>query len=350
MLTVQTLSVIDAVNAIVSPAYLVGGAVRDGLMGAEPKDYDFITPMLPDDVEQAVKAAGRHAWTAGKRFGTIGFKVDVDGTFHMVEVTTFRHEEYEAGCRKPRVVYVSSITDDLSRHDFTVNAMAISPKRVFIDPFGGLEDCDNHVLKAVGNPTLRFNEDPLRMLRAARFVSTKGLVVEEATYKSICKHPHRILNTSKERWMAELDKLLLGDNVDGGLCVLWSTGLMRFMLPELAPQYYMDQFTPYHDFLLHVHTAKVVNATPKDITLRWAALLHDVGKPFVQTFKPRRPDVDEQATYIKHEIVGAELVDGIAFRLKWSNQRREDVKSLVLHHLDADSPLKAADSGSQKRA
>lgn len=328
--------IIHAVQSILGkPVYLTGGAVRDIIMDRPPKDYDLTTIMLPEEVEYAAKNAGRRVYTVGKAFGTVGFKVEVDGTYEYVEVTTFRKD---GSGRKPDVAFVNDITADLSRRDFTMNAIAMRGDGTLIDPFGGREDIENDIIRAVGNPTQRFKEDPLRILRAARFVGQLGMFIEPATFKSMKAHAHRILEVSKERWMQELDKLLVGPWAPEGVDVLWQTGLMAYMLPELAPQKDFEQKSPYHQLPLHEHTISVVGNVQYDVTLKWAALLHDVGKPAAQTFKR-----DGQANYIKHDLIGAEMVESIALRLKWSNERRKAVKSLVLHHMDEDSPLREAD-------
>ena len=155
------------VEQILTPVYLVGGSVRSSLLGQPPSDYDFTTPLAPDEIEAAVRRAGHKAYTIGKRFGTIGFKLDG----HFIEVTTFRSERYHAGSRRPDVTFIGDITHDLSRRDFTINAMAIAPGGRLIDPFGGYDDLKNRLLRTVNKPFDRYNEDPLRMLRAARFVS-----------------------------------------------------------------------------------------------------------------------------------------------------------------------------------
>jgi tRNA nucleotidyltransferase/poly(A) polymerase len=196
---------------------------EDEILGGTPSDYDYATPMLPDDIEQAVRDLGRRPVLVGKRFGTVGFKWEGD----WVEVTTFRSEIY-GKTRKPEVEFVSTISEDLSRRDFTINAIA-KRKGKYIDPFGGREDIQNGIIRAVGNPTMRFKEDPLRMLRACRFVSQLGFTIEPDTLKSMQKHANRILSVSKERWVQELDKLLIGDNVADGLESLRESGLLKFI-------------------------------------------------------------------------------------------------------------------------
>lgn len=321
------------IESIVRPVYQVGGSVRDELLGQEPKDYDYATPLSPDEVEAAIKAAGKRAYAVGKKFGTMGMKVDGQ----MVEVTTFRHEAYESGNRKPQVEFVTDITADLSRRDFTINAIAKRGGR-YIDPWGGRLDILQRVIKAVDSPKKRFKEDPLRMLRAARFASQLDFTVDLYTEGYAGKMSYKILEVSRERWMIEMDKLLLTKRPSVGLQFLARTRLLNFMIPELALQVGYDQNSPHHEFTLWEHTLKVVEGVPADIDLRWAALLHDIGKPFVRLDKPDR------STYIKHDLLGAELVERIARQLKWSNDRREAVKHLVLNHMQANSPLREADT------
>ena len=338
----KALAVYYAVENIISPVYLVGGAVRDLKRGGTPHDWDFSTPLLPNEVEKKVRAAGRKPYLIGQKFGTVGFKLLVNEAWHYVEVTTFRAEKYHTGCRKPDVTYVADISADLSRRDFTINAMALRGPRL-IDPFGGLTDLNNGYLRAVGIPSHRFREDPLRILRLARFCAQFGFAVEATTHKHARDLSYKILGVSRERWMQELDKLLVCDNVGLGLFALKETRLLNFMLPELALQVGYDQNTPHHDYTLWEHTCRVVEATPPDETLRWAALLHDIAKPLVRTERPDR------SNYIKHDLLGYELVRKTGAYLKWSKDRTEVVSSLVRDHLNEESPLKAADSGAQKR-
>jgi putative nucleotidyltransferase with HDIG domain len=327
----------EAVREIIDPLYLVGGAVRDELLGLAPKDYDFCTPLLPDDIEARVRAAGRRPYVSGKRFGTIGFKLD--GQF--VECTTFRTEKYTAASRKPAVAFCSNVTHDLSRRDFTVNALARRGRRI-IDPFGGQEDLSQKMLRAVGTPSHRFREDPLRILRLARFRSQLGFDVDPLTFKKARELSYKVLSVSRERWMQEMDKLLVGEHVYQGLDLMADTRLLNYMLPELAPQVGYEQNNPHHDFTLWEHTLKVVQATPADVTMRWAALLHDIGKPYVRTDRPDR------SNYVRHDLLGYEMVLKLAAYSKWSNDRRDVVSALVRDHLSVSSPLKPYDDGASK--
>ncbi len=328
--------IIEEVNKIVSPVYLVGGSVRDSLIGNIPHDFDFATPLSPEEIKNAIQKAGRKAYCIGERFGTIGFKVEIDGKFEYVEITTFRTEKYIKGSRKPEVSFVRDITADLSRRDFTINAIAIRNNKL-IDPFNGAQDLKDGLIRSVGNASHRFREDPLRMLRAARFLSQLGFRSDEGVIKGVKNLNYKILEVSRERWVMELDKLLMGDYVSLGLQFLMDTRLINYMIPELSIQRNYDQNSPYHGFDLWTHTILMVGYLPKDITLRWAGLLHDIAKPYVRTEK------EDRSNYIKHDMVGAEMIIKLAKYLKWSNDRTKQVSDLVLKHLNDDSPLRDAD-------
>ncbi len=322
----------DEVCKIINPIYMVGGSVRDELLGLEPKDYDFATPLSPDEIEVRIRGAGKKPYLIGKRFGTIGVKID--GNF--VEITTFRNEKYIIGSRKPQVEFVKDITADLGRRDFTINAIAKRGGKI-IDPWGGKLDLLSKVIKCVNDPKQRFKEDPLRMLRAGRFASQLAFGIDQNLEGFAKNMSHKILEVSRERWIVELDKLLLTDKPSVGLDFFMRTRLLNFMIPELSLQLNYDQNSPHHDLDLWTHTKKVVDSTPKDITLRWASLLHDIAKPFVRT------DRRDRSNYIKHDLLGKELVIKTALYLKWSNTRREQVSELVLNHLNENSPIKKAD-------
>jgi len=326
---------VKAVGNIISPVYLVGGSVRDALLGLVPHDYDFSTPLVPDEIEQRVRAHGLRPILTGKRFGTVGFTLNG----MTVEVTTFRLETYRSGSRKPDVVFVDDITNDLSRRDFTINAMALRADGRLVDPFGGQGDLRAQTIRTVGKPFKRFNEDPLRLLRAARFGAQLGFAVEPDTKTQMRKKASKILTVSHERWSRELDTLLLGPHVEQGLQLLADTTLLNFLIPELAIQIGYGQDSPYHELDLWEHTVKTVRLSPRASVIRWAALLHDVGKPYVRV-KNRRG----YSNYSYHELVGAELVTKIGNYLKWSNQQTREIHDLVLNHLKADSPLKEADT------
>jgi len=321
------------VKEITNPVYLVGGSVRDLLLGKEPKDYDFTTPILPEKIEALIRQVGRKPYLIGKRFGTIGVKIDGQ----MMEITTFRTEKYSEGNRKPEVNFVNDLAEDLSRRDFTINAMAFDGENI-IDLFNGKEDLENKIIKCVDKPNERFKEDPLRMLRAGRFASQLGGTIEEETENLTKQLNYKILEISKERWVMELDKILLSNNPEIGLNFLIRTKIMNFILPEISMQKDYDQNNPHHKLTLWEHTLEVVKNTPNDIELRWGALLHDIAKPFI-----RIDNNKGYSNYIKHDILGGEFVLRFASYLKWSNRRRDSVYNLVVNHLTESSPLRKVD-------
>mgnify|MGYP001435452229 CR=1 FL=1 len=328
----------NTLKNIIDPVYMVGGCLRDKLLGLNPKDFDFATPLLPDEIEEKVKLSGRKAYCVGKRFGTVGVKIDGQ----MVEITTFRNEKYEPGNRKPSVEFVMDITADLSRRDFTINAMAMREDKI-IDPFGGRLDLLSKRIKCVGEPKHRFKEDPLRMLRAARFSSQLSFDIDPFLEANVGNLSYKILEISKERWMSELDKILMTDKPSSGLDFIMRTRLMNFMIPEMSLQFNYEQDSPHHYFNLWEHTKKVVDLSDKEINLRWAALLHDVAKPFLRTKNKKG-----YSNYILHDYLGSEIVKKTAGYLKWSNDRTEKVSKLVFGHLIENSPLKKFDNQAKR--
>jgi tRNA nucleotidyltransferase/poly(A) polymerase len=294
-----------AVGAIVDPAYLVGGSVRDLLMGRACEDYDFATSRTPDEVETAVRAAGRRPYLVGKRFGTVAFKIDR----HLVEVTTFRSETYAEGSRRPDVIFLDDLREDLARRDFTVNAIALHGDTV-IDPFEGRLDIEARLVRAVGDADERFAEDPLRLLRAARFASQLCFGVESATRVAMQSNAGRILAVARERRASELERLLVGAGAAAGLRLLASTDLLRYLIPELQP---LADGPGWGDALV------AVQAAPAEPAPRWGALLADVSAPYL-------PD---SAPPSARAALSAEIADRIGFGLRWSTAQREAVRGRV---------------------
>lgn len=307
---------------------LVGGSVRDVVLGNTPKDYDFNTPLDPDTIEQMVKAAGRRAYTVGKSFGTIGFKVPVakQGVFEMesdgrlqegvgikyeyVEVTTYRTEAYDNKSRKPKVEFVDDLREDLSRRDLTINAMVLNDDGTIYDPFGGKLDILAKQIKTVGLPKDRFNEDPLRMLRVARFASQLDFGVDPNATGKIRGLGTTIYRVSKERWVQELDKMLLGKNPMRGIKVLMSSQLMTYILPEVSLSLQDDE--------CYAEIAHDLQNQELSLDERWAVLFKFIGYPFTAREDPRKG-----LTFKNHQEVRKELLDGISSRLKFSNTRRD---------------------------
>jgi len=329
-------SIEQAVFEMFPHSFMVGGSVRDRILGIPPKDYDFSTPLTPDEIEATVRQHQRKPYLIGKRFGTVGFKVNGQ----MVEMTTFRSERYIPGIRKPDVAFVTDIDADLFRRDFTINAIAMLPDNTTYDPFHGAEDLHKHIIRCVGKPKDRFKEDPLRLLRMCRFSAQFGrqFSIEADTFDRATDLSNAILDVSRERWMIEMDKILTGDKPSIPFYHMSQTRLLNYMIPELALQVGYDQNSPHHSKPLWDHTLSVVDNLPQDICLRWAGLLHDIGKPFVRTEHKKG-----HSNYLYHEQVGAELVRKVAYYLRWPNDRLDVVTRLVLHHTDDDSPIKSAD-------
>lgn len=222
--------------------YLVGGSVRDIVMGNEAKDYDFTTSLLPEEIKEKVKGAGRKAYTIGEQFGTIGFKVpyideqelsDNPKIFEYVEVTTFRSEVYTSKSRKPEVKFVPSLDEDLARRDFTMNAMVLRSDGSIYDPYGGRLDIHAKQIKTVGMPKERIMEDPLRIFRAARFAARYDFKIDPNFIGKARQLADRIFDVSVERWVQEIDKMITSDYPDGGIYALKDMNILMRVLPEL---------------------------------------------------------------------------------------------------------------------
>jgi tRNA nucleotidyltransferase/poly(A) polymerase len=231
-----------------------------------------------------------------------------------VEVTTFRAETYLDGSRRPDVRYLDDLGDDLARRDFTINAIALHGDAL-IDPHGGRADIAGHIVRAVGDPTERFAEDPLRLLRAARFASQLAFEVEPRTRRGMAGNAHRILSVARERRASELDKLLVGSAAMAGLRLLEESGLLRYLLPELQP------LVTGTGGSLWEHALLAVDSAPAEPGARWAALLRDVAAPYLDAAGAASPTV--------RAALGAEIADRIGLGLRWSTARRETVRETV---------------------
>ncbi|MGE0601279.1 MAG: CCA tRNA nucleotidyltransferase [Dehalococcoidia bacterium] len=309
--------------------WLVGGALRDRLLGIESKDLDYATDANPDEVESLVVSLGTQVVTVGKRFGTIGALVEGEWS----EITTYRGDSYSEGSRWPDVTFGTSIEEDLARRDFTVNALAENAfTGELIDPYRGAADLEAKVIRAVGEPVRRFREDPLRILRGIRLVSQLGFEVEAETLAGM-KETVKLLGTlSQERVTAELDKLVQGAYPAAGLEMLRETGALGLVLPELVSMIGCEQ-NRFHKFEVWGHTVATVAAiatTPESRRLRrWGALLHDLGKPAVRHVK-----ANGEWGFYRHETVGAELATELLERLKLSRQDVHAISHLVRRHMD----------------
>ena len=306
-------------------AYAVGGCVRDACLGLTPHDYDLCTNALPEQTEAVFR--DYRLVLAGEKHGTV--TVITGGG--PVEITTFRTEGGYRDNRHPDwVKFVPDIEGDLARRDFTINAMAYSPKRGFADPFGGREDLKNHILRSVGDPVSRFREDSLRILRGVRFAARFGLTPEENTLNAMLSQRHLMEHLARERVFAELCKLLLAAKAAD---ITRFAPILAAVIPELAPMIGFDQCSPHHAYDLITHTAHVVEGVPPTLPLRWAALLHDTGK--VTTFTR---DATGRGHFYGHARDSAAMADTILRRLKAPTALREEVVALIGRHMTRLQP------------
>ena len=306
--------------------YLVGGSVRDLLLGLDPADIDFdlTTDATPDEIERLVRPWADAVWLQGKRFGTVGCRM---GT-RDYEITTHRAEAYDPDSRKPEVEFGDDIEADLSRRDFTVNAMALSiPEPKLIDPFGGAADLVARRLRTPRSPESSFSDDPLRMLRAARFIAGYGLEPDDGLVEAVERMHDRLEIVAAERVRMELDKLLVVDRPGLGLWFLVDTGLAEEFLPEL-PGLALEQDPIHRHKDVLAHTVAVVENTSPDKILRLAALFHDVGKPKTRSFGPRG-----KVSFHHHEVVGARMARERMQALRYPHDEIEAVTRLVELHL-----------------
>ncbi|MGH9228786.1 MAG: CCA tRNA nucleotidyltransferase [Acidimicrobiales bacterium] len=305
--------------------YLVGGIVRDLVLGHvhDGADLDLTTDARPEQTLALLDGWADSTWTQGRAFGTIGARKG-GVTF---EVTTHRAEAYREDSRKPHVVYADDIAHDLSRRDFTVNAMALRlPDVELIDPFGGVADLAEGVLRTPLAPEVSFSDDPLRMMRAGRFIAGYGLAPDAALVSAVRKLSHRLEIVSAERVRDELSKLLVVTDPSAGLWFLVDTELADEFLPELrALRLEQDPIHRHKDVL--THTIAVVAKTPPRLVVRLAALLHDIGKPKTRSIGPRG------VSFHHHEVVGARMARDRLRALRFSNELVEDVARLVFLHL-----------------
>lgn len=313
--------------------YLVGGSVRDALLGRLSPDLDFTTDARPEQVQNILRRWADNLWDTGIQFGTVG----VGKGDHRLEITTFRADTYDQVSRNPEVQYGDRLEDDLVRRDFTANAMAvrITPEGPgeFLDPLGGLAALRERVLDTPAAPEVSFGDDPLRMLRAARFVSQLGFTVAPRVRAAIEQMASQLGRISAERVAAELDKLVLGDDPTAGIDLLVQTGMGEVVLPEIGGmQMAIDEHHQHKDVYQHSLTvlrqAIALEDDGPDLVLRWAALLHDIGKPAT-----RRHEANGGGSFHHHEVVGAKMVRKRLRALKYSKQMVEDISQLVYLHL-----------------
>ena len=314
--------------------HLVGGTVRDALMSRPSEDLDFATDARPEQVLEIVTPLSASVWTTGIEFGTVG--VQVRGS--RCEITTYRADRYDRVSRNPAVVYGDSLEQDLRRRDFTINAMALSatPNPAFSDPFGGLADLVQLRLRTPATPEESFADDPLRMLRAARFVSTLGVRIVPEVVAAMGSMSGELSRITPERVQIELSKLLLGDDPSAAVELLVQTGLADVVLPEIpALRMAADEHGQHKD--VYAHTLQVLEQAidleraddwEPDLTLRWAALLHDIGKPATREFQS-----GGRVSFHHHEVVGRAMARNRLRELRYPKQLIDDVSRLVFLHL-----------------
>ena len=301
-------------------SYAVGGCVRDSLLGLTPHDYDLCTNALP--AQTAALFPGHTLVRSGEKHGTIGVVFDKE----VIEITTFRTEGGYEDSRHPGWVrFVPKVTEDLSRRDFTVNAMAYNPKTGYVDPFGGQDDLQKGILRAVGDPTTRFTEDALRILRGVRFGVRFHLTPTEDTLAAMNALSPLMDNLARERVFDELCKLLPLLKAED--MTRYATILTQ-VIPPLSPTLGFDQQNPHHIYDVYTHTAQVVENAPLDLAVRWAAILHDCGKPACFT-------LDEKGIghFYGHQDTSAQMADALLFALKSPTALRERVVFLIEKHM-----------------
>lgn len=330
-------------------AYFVGGCVRDSIMGRPVSDIDIATSAHWEETAAACEAVGMHAHETGVKHGTVTIVVDATDDEAAIafsdpddadasasasrpqafEVTTYRIDSAtSADSRHPdSVEFVQSIEEDLARRDFTMNAMAWHPDRGLVDPFSGQHDIEGRVIRVVGDPSKRFKEDALRILRACRFASQLGFRINDATYEAMLTHKCLLENVSPERITHELDLMLLGTYIHDAL--MRTVDVIAVVLPELVAMKDCDQKTKYHCYDVLEHTAWAIQEAEPTRVVRWAALCHDMGKPACKFH-----DANGVVHFYGHAAISAKLARGLMDRLLMSNDFKETVFSMVLNHSD----------------
>ncbi|MCW1959231.1 MAG: CCA tRNA nucleotidyltransferase [Mycobacterium sp.] len=314
--------------------YLVRGSVRDAVLGRLTSDLDFTTDARPEEIQHIVRPWADAMWDTGIEFGTVG----IGKAGHRLEITTFRADSYDQVSRNPQVRFGDRLEDDLVRRDFTANAMAVritaDGPGEFCDPLGGLDAVRRRMLDTPAAPQVSFGDDPLRMLRAARFVSQLGFGVADRVRQAMVEMAPQLSRITVERVAVELDKMLLGADPVAGIELMVQTGLGDVVLPEVGGmRMAIDEHHQHKDVYQHSLTVlrqamALEEPGERDLVLRWAALLHDIGKPAT-----RRHESDGGVSFHHHEVVGAKMVRKRLRALKYSKQMVDDVSQLVYLHL-----------------
>ncbi len=312
--------IINALKGAGYDAYIVGGCVRDMLLGITPKDYDICTSALPQEVKQCF--SGHNVIETGIAHGTVTLLFE--GIPY--EITTYRTDGVYSDNRRPdNVTFVKSLKEDLRRRDFTINAMAYSHTTGVVDYFDGKEHLSKGIISAVGDPDLRFSEDALRIMRGLRFASTYGFKIATATADSMLKNRHLLKNIATERIQVELTGIICGKNAEKILCDF--SKIIEIIIPELSPCFGFDQRTPYHKYDVWRHTLKAVAAARQDKIIRYSLLFHDIGKPDSFT-------VDDAGIghFYGHASISVAITERILNRLKFDAKTATTILTLVKHH------------------
>ena len=318
-LPAEVKGIIEKLEASGHEAYIVGGCVRDSLCLAAPKDWDVCTSAPPEQTLNVF--SGENVIETGLQHGTVTVVLN----HKPFEITTYRSDGIYSDSRHPdSVEFLTDIKGDLSRRDFTINAMAYSPKAGVVDFFGGIEDLKNGLLKCVGDPDERFQEDALRILRAMRFASTLEMKIEENTAKAMFSNRGLLGRISKERIASELNGMIVGTGAYD--VFVEHAAILLEIIPELAPALGFEQNNPHHCYDVLTHTFKSIDSAPKDLAVRLALLFHDIAKPICYSLE------NGVGHFFGHQQAGAEIAGKVLSRLKYDNDTVSAVKKLVLHH------------------
>ncbi|MDO5041168.1 MAG: HD domain-containing protein [Peptoniphilus sp.] len=326
---IEITEIIEIFKKFDHKAFLVGGALRDYLLGKKPHDFDVATDATPDEVCDIFKDSILH--DAGRDFGTIAIKYKG----YEVEVTTFRVEGSYRNHRKPeKLMFTKNIEEDLARRDFTVNAMAMDIDGNLIDLYGGREDLENKIIRAVGNAEERIEEDALRIIRALRFCAKLDFRLDGELKEAIKKKAHLLQEIAKERIQVEFNGIMLSDRPSTSLDLMEELGILEILFKDLKKTVGYNQKTPYHVKTLFDHIKCVVDGTDKVLELRLAALFHDIAKPWTLSI-----DDDGVGHFFDHDEIGADMAANILREYKYSNKIIDKVHLLIREHMKVGGQL-----------
>ena len=310
-------------------AYIVGGCVRDKFIGVEPEDYDITTSAKPEEIKEVFRDFKNIL--IGEKYGTVGVLINKK----LYEITTFRIDGKYLNFRKPEsVIFFDNLTEDLKRRDFTINAMAIDESGKVYDPFGGKDDLREKTIRAVGDPIKRIREDAIRIMRAIRFAGRLDFYIDEELFDAISTERELLKKIPPERIFEEFSKMITSDRPSSYLLIMEETGVLDVIFPELKRTVGFNQFSPFHDKTLFDHLLCVMDEVKPDLTLRLAALFHDISKVDTLTIGD-----DGRGHFYGHEILGADVVAEILKRYRVSNKIIDKVRILILDHMKVHSEM-----------